>query len=83
MELRQQLHKDIDLLPESVLQAFSIIAKEHLRLNALGSDERRLELITALENMSVKEYDVDSDENGNILIDKDLHPELYDWAVNG
>ena len=83
MELRQQLHREIDLLPESVLQAFSLIAKEHLRLSAQKSDEKRLELIAALENMSVKEYEIGSDEKGNILIDKDLHPELYDWAVNG
>jgi DNA-damage-inducible protein J len=23
------------------------------------------------------------DEDGNVLIDKDLHPQIYDWAVNG
>jgi len=30
-----------------------------------------------------KRIDVDFDENGAILIDKDKHPELYDWAVKG
>jgi len=24
-----------------------------------------------------------ADENGNILIDKKLHPDVYDWAANG
>ena len=24
-----------------------------------------------------------ADENGNAYIDKEQHPELYDWAVNG
>ena len=27
--------------------------------------------------------DVGLDSEGNILIDKDKHPDLYDWAVNG
>jgi len=24
-----------------------------------------------------------TDENGHVIIDKDLHPDIYDWAVNG
>ena len=27
--------------------------------------------------------DVDVNEKGHIIIDKDKDPELYDWAVNG
>lgn len=30
-----------------------------------------------------KRAEVGFDENGSILIDKDKHPDLYDWAVNG
>jgi len=30
-----------------------------------------------------KTVELATDENGNILIDKKLHPEIYDWAVNG
>ena len=26
---------------------------------------------------------LDVSENGNILVDKDRHPELYDWVING
>jgi len=83
MELRQQLHRDIELLPESVLQAFCLIAREHIRLNMQNNNLKHMELIAALEKMPAKEYNLDSDTDGNILIDKDLHPELYDWAVNG
>jgi DNA-damage-inducible protein J len=43
-------------------------------------DER---LIVALERTPAKEYTLDMDECGGLIIDKDLHPELYDWAVNG
>ena len=41
------------------------------------------QVMAALEKNPAKEYTLDTDENGNMLIDKDLHPELYDWAVNG
>ena len=41
------------------------------------------QLIMALEKSNHKEIKLDVDKNGNILIDKDLHPHLYDWAVNG
>jgi len=30
-----------------------------------------------------KLIELTADAKGNILIDKALHPELYDWAVNG
>jgi len=40
-----------------------------------------LERYNELHNIPIIELDVD--ENGNIIVDKDLHPELYDWVVNG
>ena len=36
---------------------------------------------TLLKRSSEAEVEVDID--GNIVIDKDKHPELYEWAVNG
>lgn len=41
------------------------------------------QVTAALLRRTEKVYNLDVDENGNILIDKDKHPELYDWAVNG
>ena len=41
------------------------------------------QLIAALEKKPVQEYTLDVDEHGNLIIDKDLNPELFDWAVNG
>jgi hypothetical protein len=37
---------------------------------------------TALKK-SGKAVKLTADADGNLIIDKDLHPELYDWAVNG
>jgi DNA-damage-inducible protein J len=42
-----------------------------------------MQLIDALEKFPSKEYTLETDEAGNLIIDKDLHPDLYDWAVNG
>jgi len=30
-----------------------------------------------------KKIELAADENGNILVDTEPHPELYDWAING
>ncbi|GHU51273.1 hypothetical protein AGMMS49975_04160 [Clostridia bacterium] len=48
--------------------------------NELTLDEKLIRLIK-LRNIPVIE--VDLDENGNIFVDKDKDPDLYDWAVNG
>ena len=37
----------------------------------------------AIWKSNPKKVEVDVDSNGNIIIDKDKHPDLYDWAVNG
>ena len=41
------------------------------------------QIVQAIKAKNAPHYSLDCDENGNILIDKDKHPELYDWAVNG
>ena len=41
------------------------------------------QLTAALERTAAKEYTLNEDECGSLIIDKDLHPELHDWAVNG
>jgi DNA-damage-inducible protein J len=30
-----------------------------------------------------KRVTLQTDESGNVIIDKDMHPDIYDWAVNG
>ena len=43
----------------------------------------RERLTKAILQSNVETIDLEADADGNILIDKDLHPNLYDWAVNG
>ena len=40
-------------------------------------------IIDAIWESNPKKVDVGVDNDGNILVDKDKHPDLYDWAVNG
>jgi len=30
-----------------------------------------------------KRVTLQTDESGNVVIDKDMHPDIYDWVVNG
>ncbi|MCL1861983.1 MAG: hypothetical protein FWF78_00265 [Defluviitaleaceae bacterium] len=41
------------------------------------------QLIIALDAKKPEEFVIEYDDDGNAIIDKDLHPEIYDWVVNG
>jgi DNA-damage-inducible protein J len=42
------------------------------------------EQITAVAlKRASKKIELSIDENGNIIADKEKHPDVYDWAVNG
>ena len=47
----------------------SITLDEQIQMAALKRNPKRVMLQT--------------DENGSVIIDKDSHPDIYDWAVNG
>ena len=41
------------------------------------------QIVAAAIKNSSKVLELSTDKNGNILVDKKLHPEVYDWAANG
>jgi len=41
------------------------------------------QLVAALEKSNPRRVKLEADENGNLIIDKDIHPDIFDWAVNG
>jgi len=47
---------------------------------ALSLEEQ---LTAAITKKNLPRIKLEADENGNAIIDKDKHPDLYDWAVNG
>jgi len=48
---------------------------------AESTQEERLARM--LLNKDIKRVKLEVNEKGHIMIDKDKHPDLYDWAVNG
>jgi len=47
---------------------------------ALSLDEQ---IVAAALKRNPKRVTLPTDENGNVVIDKEKHPDIYDWAVNG
>ena len=41
------------------------------------------QIIEAALNKNPKRVSLPVDENGNVIIDKEKHPDIYEWAVNG
>jgi len=41
------------------------------------------QLIVATINNVHKKVELTTDENGNIMVNKEQYPDIYDWAVNG
>ena len=60
-----------------------IIAERRLPFQPVVSPTLDERLTEAIWRSNPERVEVGVDENGNILIDKDKHPDLYDWAMNG
>ena len=91
-ELKEKADALFDELGLNMTTAFVMFLKASLRDKGLpfrvttDIDENVLhkQIIEAINKRSdIKTVELEADENGNIIIDKDLYPELYDWAVNG
>ena len=60
-----------------------IISERRLPFQPVVAPTLDEQLIAALEKSNPKRVKLEADENGNLIIDKDQHPDIYDWAVNG
>ncbi len=47
---------------------------------ALTLDEQ---LAAAIRKRTIPTVRLECDESGNLVVDKEKHPEVYDWLVNG
>jgi len=57
------------------------IAERKLPFQPVAETTRELLSRTLLE-LDSKDINVECDEDGALLIDEELHPELYDWIVS-
>ena len=46
----------------------------------LSLDEQ---IVAAALKRNPKRVSLPTDENGNVIIDKERHPDIYEWALNG
>ena len=48
--------------------------------SAMALDEQ---LIAAIRKRNMPKVRLECDSNGNIVVDRETHPEIFDWLVNG
>jgi antitoxin component of RelBE/YafQ-DinJ toxin-antitoxin module len=60
-----------------------IIAEKRLPFQPVVNLTLDEQIIAAALKRSPKRVKLTADSEGNVLIDKEIHPEAYDWAVNG
>ena len=51
----------------------------------LGEEELSLDeqIVAVALKRNPKRVSLPTDENGNVIIDKEKHPDIYEWALNG
>ena len=60
-----------------------IIAERRLPFQPVVAPTLGEQLTVAIARRNIPRVKLEADENGCAVIDKDKHPEIYDWAVNG
>ncbi|MCL2109742.1 MAG: hypothetical protein FWH20_10405 [Oscillospiraceae bacterium] len=80
---RKILSRMVDELPEEmVVNVISYIStKLPIQPANLSPDEQRLAKL--IESLDTPVIDLETDEKGNLVIDREKYPHVYDWAVNG
>ena len=60
-----------------------IIAERRLPFQPVVAPTIEDQLTAMIAKSNIPRVKLEADENGHAIIDKDKHPEIYDWAVNG
>jgi len=60
-----------------------IIAERRLPFQPVVAFSLEEQLTAAIAKRNIPRVKLEADENGNAIVNKDKHPEIHDWAVNG
>ena len=60
-----------------------IIAERRLPFQPVVLPTLEEQLTLAITRKNIPRVKLEADENGYAIVDKDRHPEIYDWAENG
>jgi len=84
-ELASKLLDRMGLDQTTAIEMFyrQIIAERRLPFQPVVTSTLDEQIAAAAVKNNPKMVELATDKNGNILIDKKLHPEIYEWAVNG
>jgi DNA-damage-inducible protein J len=84
-ELAAQLLSRMGLDQTTAIEMFyrQIIAENRLPFQPIVKPTLDEQIIAAALKRNPKRVELQTDENGNVIIDKELHPDIYNWAMNG
>ena len=84
-ELATQLLARMGLDQATAIDMFyrQIIAERRLPFQPVVNPTLDEQLIEVIKKKNIPPVKLEVDGNGHVLIDKDKHLELYDWAANG
>jgi DNA-damage-inducible protein J len=84
-EIAAQLLESMGLDHTTAIDMYyrQIITERRLPFQPTSSLTLDEQLTAAIKVSNIPEVTLERDENGNVVIDRDKHPEMYDWAVNG
>jgi len=60
-----------------------IIAEQRLPFQPVATSNVDERLLALISQSNIPVVTLEADEDGNLLLDKDLHPSVYDWVVHG
>lgn len=73
----------IDLTTAIDLFFRQVISERRLPFQPALAQTYGEQVLDIIKRKKIPNITLPADENGNAYIDKELYPELYDWAVNG
>ena len=84
-ELATQLLERMGLDQTTAINIFyrQIISERRLPFQPAINPALDEQIVTAALNRNPKRIKMEADTNGNVLLDKTLHSDIYDWVVNG
>jgi len=84
-ELATKLLNQMGLDQTTAIEMYyrQIIAERRLPFQPVVTSTLDEQIAALAVKNSAKIVELATDKKGNILIDKNQHPEVYDWAVNG
>ena len=84
-ELASELFARMGIDQTTAIDMFyrQVIAERRLPFQPTVAQTYGEQLLDIIKNKSIPNVTLPADDNGHAYIDKDKHPELYEWAVKG